>query len=66
MPKELLSFANISPTGSLAVGDLASELVPVGSFLPAVPLKKLCVLTTVRAAVEHPRCQARVCMLSPP
>lgn len=43
MPKEPLSFANISPTGSPAAGESASELVPVGNFLPTVPLKKLCV-----------------------
>lgn len=66
MPKEPLSFANVSPTGSLAVRDLASEWVPVGSSLPTVPFKELCVLTTVTAAARRQRCQSLVCMLSLP
>lgn len=57
MPKEPLSFANMSPIGSLAVRDLASESVPVGSFLTTALLKKLCVVTTVTAPAEYQKTQ---------
>lgn len=66
MPKEPLSFANTSPIDILAVRDLASELVPIGSFLPTVLFKKLYVLTTVTASALHPRRQCCACTLSLP
>lgn len=65
IPKEPL-LSNSSPTSSLAVKDLASELVPAGSFLTTVLLKKLCVLTTVTVSTEHARGQCHVCTLSLP
>lgn len=52
MPKEPLSFANMSPIGFLAVRDLASESVPVGSFLTTALLKK-CVVTMTAPAEDQ-------------
>ena len=64
MPKEPLSFANMSPIGSLAVRDLASESVPVGSFLTAGLLKKLCVI--IHSTCRVPNNPAPGGRLSPP